>query len=57
MWEGSYEMQNFAMRGARDLRTPKKKKKTNKQTVIESSTGDNAIKKVQYKECSPITSQ
>jgi hypothetical protein len=32
-------------------------KKTKKKTVIESSAGHNAIKKVQYKECSPITSQ
>jgi hypothetical protein len=54
MWEGSYEMQNFAMRGSQRLEDAKKKKR---KKVIESSAGDNAIKKVHYKECSPITSQ
>lgn len=42
-------MQNFAMRGEPETWGRKKKK-----TVIESSAGDNAIKKVQCKECSPI---
>jgi len=51
---GYIKKKNFKKRG-REIRDKKKKKK--KKPVIESSAGDNTIKKVQCKECSQITSQ